>query len=180
LRKNRVVILFLVRFFAVYFALTVLYSFYLHKTQISSNIFSCAPITKVITQHAKNMVELLGYDVFTQQNKDELSMMFQVNQKYVVKIVEGCSSIGVVILFLAFIIAFAGKLKATLLFGVFGIIMIYIVNIFRIVFLVLVIYHFPQFQEVLHDLVFPAIIYGMVLILWFFWIRYYAIRNKRN
>ena len=95
------------------------------------------------------MVELLGYDVFTQQNKDELSMMFQVNQKYVVKIVEGCSSIGVVILFLAFIIAFAGKLKATLLFGVFGIIMIYIVNIFRIVFLVLVIYHFPQFQEYL-------------------------------
>lgn len=180
MKKNKVVILFLVRFFAVYFALTSLYSFYLHKNQVVQGVFSCAPITRTVTDHSEYVTELFGYDVYTDQNFEELSMMFMVNEDYVVKIVEGCTSVGVIILFLAFIIAFTGKLKSTLLFGVFGVAMIYIVNIFRIVFIVLAIYHFPQFQKVLHDLVFPAIIYGMVIILWFFWIRRYALINKGN
>lgn len=166
------------RFFGVYFALTGFYSFYLHKTQNTADVFSCAPITKAVTEHSKSIVELLGYDVFTRQNSDELSMMFRVNQNYVVKIVEGCSGISIIILFVAFIIAFSGKFKATVFFGVFGVGVIYIMNILRIVFLVLAIYHFPQFQTLLHDLVFPAIIYGTVFILWFFWVKKYAIINK--
>ena len=157
-----------------------MYSFYLNKTQVTDGVFACAPITKVVTQHTKYVTELLGYDVYTAQNFDELSMMFKVNESYVVKIVEGCSSVAVIILFLAFIIAFSGKLKSTILFGISGIVLIYVVNILRIVLLALAIYQYPKYQNVLHNIIFPAIIYGMVFILWAVWVRKYAkIGEKR-
>ena len=164
----------------VYFLFTTMYSFYLNKTQVTEGVFACAPITKVVTEQAEYVTELLGYDVYTDQNFEELSMMFMVNESYVVKIVEGCSSIAVIILFLAFIVAFKGRLKPTILFGIFGIALIYLVNILRIVFLALAIYHYPKYQNVLHSLIFPAIIYGMVFILWVIWIRKYAKIDKKT
>lgn len=166
------------KFFAVYFGLILAYSLYLNKTQVKSDVFACAPITKAVTNHAEYATELLGYDVYTDQNYQELSMMFMVNENYVVKIVEGCSSISIIILFLSFIIAFKGKLKHTILFGIFGIIVIYVVNILRIVFLALAIYHFPEYQNILHNIIFPAIIYGMIFILWMVWVRKFALTNK--
>ena len=166
------------KFFAVYFGLILIYSFYLNQTQVKDAIFACAPITKTVTNHSEYVTELLGYDVYTDQNYQELSMMFMVNEKYVVKIVEGCSSISIIILFLSFIIAFKGKLTHTILFGIFGIITIYTVNILRIVFLALAIYYFPEYQNILHNIIFPAIIYGMIFILWVIWVRKFSLTNR--
>jgi exosortase family protein XrtF len=180
LKNKKGVILFLVKFFGVYFVLGGLYSFYLEKTQITQDIFECAPITKVVTAHSEFVSELLGYDVYTDQNFDELSMMFMVNESYVVRIVEGCSSISIIILFLAFIIAFSGSFKGTFFYGIFGVTIIYIVNVLRIVFLALAIYHYPGYADVLHKLIFPLIIYGMVFILWVIWVRKFALINKKK
>lgn len=180
MNKNKVVILFLIKFFAVYFALIIVYSLYLDKTQITEGVFSCAPITKLVTDHSEYVTELFGYDVYTAQNFNELTMMFMVNDRYIVKIVEGCSSVSIIILFLSFIIAFSGKMKATILFGLFGVLAIYTVNILRIALLAIGIYHFPDYEELLHKLIFPAIIYGMIFILWVIWVRKFAILNKKK
>ena len=180
MKKNKVVILFLLKFFGVYFALTTLYSFYLHRTQVTEGIFACAPITQMVTKHSEFVTELLGYDIYTDQNFEELSMMFMVNESYVLKIVEGCSSVSIIILFLSFIIAFSGKLKPTILFGLFGIVLIYIANIFRVVLLALGVYHYPDYQEVLHKLIFPLIIYGMVFLLWIIWVGKFADINRKT
>lgn len=180
MKQNKVVILFLVKFFVVYFSLTGLYSFYLNKVQDTGAIFTCAPITNTVTNHAQKVCEFLGYDVKTSQNFGELSIAFEVNGNYVANIVEGCTSVSVMILFLAFIIAFSGKLKATVLFGIVGLTLIYITNIFRIVLMTLAIYHYPEYQNILHDIVFPGIIYGMVFLLWVIWVRKFAIINKKT
>lgn len=179
MKKNKVVILFLVKFFVVYFLLTSLYSFYLSSTQETSSVFACSPVTNTISNHAKWTSELLGYDIVTYQNPKELSVSFLVNNKIVSKIVEGCTSISIMILFLAFIIAFSGTIKNTIWFSVIGLILIYAANIFRIVFMTLAIYHYPKLSDVLHDFVFPGIIYGMVFLLWIVWVKKYAIINKK-
>lgn len=164
----------------VYFSLTGLYSLYLNKAQNTGAVFTCAPITNIVAKHAQKVCEFLGYDIKTSQNFSELSIAFEVNGNYVANIVEGCSSVGVMILFLAFIIAFSGKFKTTILFGIFGLILIYITNIFRIVLMTLAIYHYPEYQNILHDIVFPGIIYGMVFLLWVIWVRKFAIINKKE
>lgn len=163
----------------VYFVLTGLYSFYLNKTQTKGAIFECSPITKMVTNHSEAVAEWFGYDIYTDQNYQELSLMFMVNEKYVVKIVEGCTSISVMILFLAFIIALTGSIKNTLIFGFAGLVLIYLTNIFRIVALSLIIYHYPTYQDVLHSVFFPAAIYGMVFLLWIIWVNKYALINKK-
>lgn len=179
MKKNKVVILFLVKFFVVYFLLTSLYSFYLNNTQETASIFACAPITNTVSNHAKWASELLGYDINTYQNTNELSVAFVVNDKIVAKIIEGCTSINIMILFLAFIIAFSGSVKNTLWFSAVGILLIYAANIFRIVFMALAIYHYPKLSGILHDIVFPGIIYGMVFLLWIVWVTKFASINRK-
>jgi exosortase family protein XrtF len=178
LQKNKTIIKFLIKFFATYFILFGIYSFYLGKTQKSDDIFTCSPVTKEVAQHVQKMSILLGYDAYVEQNTEELSMKFMLNGKYVSRIIEGCNSVSIIILFLAFIIAFSGSLKDTIWFGVFGSLLIYLVNLFRIIALSILYYKFPEYQDLLHNLAFPAVIYGLTFILWITWVKYFSIINK--
>jgi exosortase family protein XrtF len=74
-------------------------------------------------------------------------------------------------LFVAFVIAFAEKFKKTVLFLFAGAVLIYIVNIVRIAILTVALYKYPQYEDILHSVVFPGIIYSMVFILWMVWVR---------
>jgi len=123
--------------------------------------------------------QMLGYDAEIEQHSDELSIKFILNGDYVSRIVEGCTSISVIILFLAFIIAFSGSVLNTVLFGVFGSFLIYFVNILRIIAISILYHHrLPEYQMILHDLVFPAIIYGLTFVLWITWVKYFSNLNK--
>jgi exosortase family protein XrtF len=75
------------------------------------------------------------------------------------------------ILFVSFIVAFAQKFKKTLLYMLGGLALIYATNIIRIVLLSIALYQYPESSDFLHDIVFPGIIYGMVFLLWLFWVR---------
>ncbi|MFB0937907.1 MAG: exosortase family protein XrtF [Candidatus Azotimanducaceae bacterium] len=180
MKKNKHVIQFLTKFFLVYFSLIGIYNIYLKNTQQKDGIYSCSPVTKMVTNHSEKATEFLGYDVYTDQNFNELSMMFKVNDKYVVRIVEGCTSVSIIILFLAFIVAFSGSVKATILYGVSGVLLIYLTNIFRIVFISLGVYHYPQYEGLLHRIIFPGLIYSMVFLLWVIWVKKYAKVNLRD
>jgi len=180
LKKNKAIIVFLVKFFATYFILFGAYSFYLNKTQQKSEVFVCSPITGTVANHVYKVSQMLGYDAEIEQHSGELSIKYILNGDYIARIVEGCTSISVIILFLSFIIAFSGSVLNTVLFGIFGSILIYIVNILRIIAMSVLYRKFPEYQTILHDLVFPAIIYGLTFILWITWVKFYSNLNKKN
>ena len=180
MQKNKTIIIFLIKFFSTYFILFGIYSYYLNKTQLKSEIFSCSPVTKVVANHVQNMAQIIGYDAQIEQNNNELSMKFMLNGEYVSRIIEGCNSISIIILFLSFIIAFSGSIKATIFFGIFGSFTIYLVNLIRIIALSVLYYKFPVYQEVLHSLVFPAIIYGLTFVLWITWVKYFSNISKNG
>ena len=46
MKKQRSIVLFLVKFFAAYFILFTVYSLYLHHTQKKDELYSCSPINK--------------------------------------------------------------------------------------------------------------------------------------
>jgi len=180
LKKNKTIIVFLVKFFATYFILFGAYSFYLNKTQEKSDVFVCSPITGIVADHVYKVSEMLGYDAEIKQHTEELSIKFMLNGQYVSRIVEGCTSVSIIILFLAFIIAFSGSLRNTIWFGLFGSILIYVVNILRIIALSDLYHKFPKYQTALHDLLFPAIIYGLTFVLWITWVKYFSNLNKNT
>lgn len=178
MKRKKTIIKFLLKFFITYFVLVAAYSFYLKQTQQKGNAFSCAPITKLVAEHSHQLANFLGYQTSIEQHDEELSIKFFVGDIYTARIVEGCNSVSIIILFLSFIIAFAGSLGATIIFGTVGILIIYTVNIVRIMALSMLLYKYPQYENVLHNLLFPAAIYGTIFLLWVIWVNRFSYLKK--
>lgn len=178
MKKHKNVVIFLIKFFATYFLLFAIYATYLNRSQQKEGAFKTASITMLVADQTVNLVEFLGYDAGAFQHKEELSMKLLINGRYTARVIEGCNSISIIILFIAFIIAFAGSIKATIVYAFLGSILIYTINIARIAFLAIMIFKYPNQQEVLHNLVFPAIIYGVVFLLWVVWVHTFSNYKK--
>ena len=178
MKGQRNTVLFLIRFFVTYFILFGTYSFYLNKTQQKEGVFSCSPITKAVANQTKTLLYVFDYNVEILQHTEEMSMKVILNNTYVSRVIEGCNSISIIILFIAFIVAFRGGIKETIIFGVIGSIIIYGVNIVRISFLTAMIYEYQHYQDVLHNIVFPLIIYGTTFLLWIVWVHKFSNHKK--
>ena len=168
----------MLKFFITYSVLFLSYSFYLDRTQQKGDVFSCSPITQTVAYHTQKLANVFGYNATVYQHETELTMKFYVGDIYAIRIVEGCNAVSIIILFIAFIIAFAGSIKATILFGLAGSFLIYAINIIRIFVLSLLLYKFPEYRNLLHGLLFPAIIYGTVFLLWIIWVNKFSYIKK--
>ena len=151
-----------------------LYSGYLGKTQVAEGIFSCAPITKAVAHASVWVVEQFGYASEAIQNSGELSLTMYINETAVSRVIEGCNAVSIIVLFTAFIIAFSNRFVPTLFYVLFGSLLIYAINILRIAVIGIGLYEFPEYKEFLHEILFPALIYGLVLVLWVIWVQNYS------
>lgn len=174
MQSNKIVLLFLGKFFGVYILLFLMYSLYLNKTQSNSGVFACAPITNSVAKQTQFLLNTVGFDAKIEQHPEEVSVKLFINEKYVSRIIEGCNSISIIILFCSFVIAFSSNFKSTFLFILIGSLLIYAVNIIRIVIISIALYQFPQYEYILHDILFPLIIYGFTFLLWFIWIKKFS------
>lgn len=137
-------------------------------------------MTNLVSLQSETLLNSFGYQTQVVPHPDEPSMKLILNGEYLARIIEGCNSISVVILFLSFIVAFSGKLKTTFFYILSGSVLIYTVNLLRIVILTLGLYHYPEYSDVLHAVIFPGIIYGVVFLLWIFWVNRFSKLNKNN
>jgi exosortase family protein XrtF len=177
-KKHKNVVIFLVKFFATYFILVSVYNFYLQSSQQKGAVFKTASITTLVASQTEDLLEFFGYYADALQHKKELSVKLLIENQYVARVIEGCNSVSVIILFVAFIVAFAGNLKTTIIFSILGSLFIYAINVIRIALLTVLIYKYPERQEFLHNLVFPAIIYGCVFFLWVIWVNKFSNYKK--
>jgi len=158
--------------------LSIAYKFYLKFSEGSR--FYPDYMTHVVAIQSQDLLNVLDYNSAVTPHPDEPSMKLIVNGKYVARIIEGCNSVSIIILFISFIIAFSGHLKETIIFVLAGSVLIYVVNLLRIVILSIGLYHYPWRAEILHQVIFPGIIYGMVFLLWMFWVNRFSKLNKKN
>lgn len=176
--KYKPVVIFILTFLAVYFVLNFGYNLYLDLSDGSK--YYPDYITHLVAQQSDVLLQNFGYDASVVPHPNEPSMKVIVNGKYVARVIEGCNSVSVIILFISFIIAFAGKLKTTFFYILAGSVLIYTVNLARIVILTIGLYNYPWRRDILHTVIFPLIIYGMVLLLWMFWVNRFSKLKKRN
>ena len=160
----------------VYVVLTIGYKMYLDFSNGSR--FYPDYFTNLVAKQSESLINTLGYQAKVVAHPDEPSMKLLVNSKFVARVVEGCNSISVIILFVSFIIAFAGKFKATFVYVLIGSMLIYIVNLIRIAILSIGLYNYPWRKDILHTVIFPMIIYGMVFVLWMFWVNRFSKNRK--
>lgn len=176
--KYKAVIKFILTFLVVYGVLTFAYKLYLDYSDGSE--YYPDYFTNLVAKQSDALLDAFGYNSQITNHPDEPSMKLIINGKFVARVVEGCNSISVIILFVSFIIAFAGEFKTTFLYILAGSVLVYVVNLFRIAILSVGLYHYPWRREELHTVVFPLIIYGMVFLLWMFWVNRFPNLNTSD
>lgn len=177
LRQYRPSLIFLIRFFAVYVVLTVAYQYYLDTNRQNGH---ADDITKSVAAQTESVLDLIGYDSQVSQHPEQPSMMLKLNGAYVARVVEGCNAVSVIILFAAFVVAFRGKLVRTILFIIGGIIVIHVLNVIRIVLLSMALLRYPEYEHLLHGVIFPLFIYGVVFALWVIWVNKFSLHASRT
>ena len=164
----------LLRFLGIWLLLFLLYQLYLN--QFSGNIDG---FTKIISDQSAFLLNFTGYETVTKDFPSHETVQFYINGKVATRMVEGCNAVSVMIMFLAFVFAFYKGVK-TFYFAFAGIVLLYILNLFRIYVLNVIVVDFPTLTKSAHDYFFPAIIYGGVVVLWLIWINKFVITHEKN
>lgn len=86
-----------------------------------------------------------------------------------VLLVDGCNGLEVLGLFMGFVVAYPGSWRDRAWFIPAGISLIFVVNIFRILTLLLLQSFKPDWFDFLHDILISSIFYMMVFVLWMGW-----------
>jgi exosortase family protein XrtF len=163
-------LIFIGTFFSAYILLTLLYKLYLNGFEQND----VDGITNIVGRNVEQLMQLFNCDVSIHKNATNFWLEIWYNKKYMARVIEGCNAVSVIILFVAFVIAFSGKLKPTLLYILFGVFMIHIFNVIRIALLTVLLFNFPEKEHFLHGVFFPLIIYGLVFILWIIWMNKFS------
>ncbi len=164
----------LVRFVVLYIVLVLLYQFYLNS--YAEEVVD--PFTRNVAEQVASFQGFLGFPTVLVDSMKLHSVLFKTFGKFTTRMVEGCNVISVAILFSAFVFAFYKGTK-TFLYVLGGLILLHILNVFRIVLLNIIYLKYPKYEKIGHDYVFPAIIYGGVVMLWLVWIQFFALRKKK-
>jgi exosortase family protein XrtF len=135
-------------------------------------------ITIRVGTHTKNFLSLFHVSLGVEVDDVVGYIRLFYHDKFVARLIEGCNSISVIILFASFIIAFSGKFKTTVFYIVFGALVIYVLNIVRIALLSVLLYHYPAYESFLHEILFPLFIYSVVFLLWFVWVNKFSTYAK--
>ena len=177
-QQHKVFFIFLTKFLLCYFIVTIVYSFYLNQYHTHKN--EVDGITHFVAEQTKNTLVFFGSDCEIIKHEYEPSYKVIYNSKYIARIVEGCNSVSVIILFATFIFAFSNRFITTFLFIFLGSILIFTLNIFRISLLTKGLYNYPEYGTFLHDILFPLVIYGVVFVLWVVWVLKFSAYAKEK
>lgn len=163
--ENRYSWLFVLRFFLAYGLLSGLYFLYLSLYDNQAD-----GLTVFTAQIAEKLIDAAGYDARILARPTSSTLDLHLNGQYLARIIEGCNGLSVLILFWAFLWAFSGPARLLGWFAFLGGCSILVVNWLRIAVLSVALYEYPQHAEFLHQLVFPALIYGWIVTLWLVWV----------
>ncbi len=182
MKEYNPLIFFLIKFFITYFLITLSYDFYLKKTQIVNEGNSQTDFyTKEVAKEASGLYSLMfGRAAHVRQNPNQPYEDFFVGSKKIARINEGCNAVSVMIIMISFIIAFGTKVIPTLLYTLISLVLVHIVNIFRISILSEILFLQSSYTKLAHDVLFPGIIYGSVILICIVWIKFFIFKKEKN
>lgn len=176
--KFKPVIRFIITFLTVYTVFALVYKFYLQYA--ATSVYYPDYFTHMVAKQSEALLNVMAHPTQVVPHPDEPSLKLILKGQYLARVIEGCNGISVIILFLSFIIAFASSFKATLMYIFAGSVLIHSVNVLRIVLLSIGLYHYPEYEAILHTVIFPAVIYGIVFILWVVWVNQFSNLKQKH
>jgi exosortase family protein XrtF len=171
IKQNKKAIRFLLVFVGLYFALNTIYGFFIQHYYPTSD-----PFTRIISSEVVWFLSLFDYSIigYTSQFSEYITVGNE--RENMIYIFEGCNGLNVMIVYLSFLVAFQGPRKLFIQFLGIGILGIHLLNLARVSLLYGVAFYFPEQLYFFHKYLFTGIIYSIVFVLWYLWVR--KVRNE--
>jgi exosortase family protein XrtF len=158
-------LLFLGKFLGIYILGNVLYGLYIASYQPRPD-----PVTREVTEESSWCLNVVGEVTSIRDHAERASIAIVRNDKAVISVFEGCNGLNVMIIFVAFVVAFGGPRNTMLWFIPFGLVIIHLVNLLRVGLLYVTALHFESYFYYVHKYFFTAILYIIIFILWAIWV----------
>lgn len=155
---------FLIIFLGLYVSLNIAYGLWITSYGNRADI-----ATYWITKQTSVLINASGENTSTRPAHDKPSVDIIKNGQKVIGVYEGCNSINVMIVFVAFVIAFRGRLKQVFWFLPVGLVVIYLANLIRVGLLYFIAQYWSHYFYYFHKYLFTAFIYLIVFALWLWW-----------
>jgi len=169
--KNKIT-RFFVFAFVLYLSWYLLYEFVIKPyTLIDEKL-----ITLIITNTAF-ILKLFGLTVY-QRLEDKNVQLIGIDGAHPIWIGSPCNALTLFMFFALFVIAFPGSIKRKLWFIPLGIVIIHFTNVLRIICLAAINYVAPQYVEFNHTYTFTLLVYGIIFLLWMWWVKSSLKENK--
>jgi exosortase family protein XrtF len=167
LEKFKPTLSFLIRFGLIYGIGSLLYSLFIAQYDPHPD-----PATILVSKQMASTMTTFGQDVTLYDVDDDPYVGVMYKGEYSVSVFEGCNGLAVMILFIAFVVAFRGNnVKALVWFIPLGLVLIHFFNILRLGMLIIINYYYTSMFHFYHKFLFTGIIYMFVLLLWVLWVR---------
>ena len=159
-------IFFLVKFIGIYVVTNLLYGIFVTAYNPKPD-----PVTRMVSEHTSGALQVLGWQTETRDDINKPTTQLICDGKSVLAIFEGCNGINVMIIFVAFLIAFGPLNRALLWFIPVGLIILHVMNLVRIGLLFYVSLFIPRFMYFTHKYLFTDVLYVVVFLLWVAWVK---------
>ena len=177
MKEFKPLLLFLARFLGTYIILSLVYKLYLDQ-YLPHNIPD--PFTKFTSDLTASGLNSCGFFSFSNIAENHPWMRLIVDGQVASIVNEGCNAISIMIIFIAFIVAFFTTLKQTILYIFAGLAVLFVMNISRIMLLNYIFRYHNEYGKTAHDYLFPAIIYGTIVVLWIVWIKFFVTKKTKK
>ena len=165
-------ILFLAKFVGIYLVGNFLYGLYITSYDPAPD-----PVTHWITDQTAIVLTTCGWQSSIEDTPNKPTTKLIYDNESILAVYEGCNGINVMIIFVAFLIAFGPYTKQLLWFIPAGLLIIHLINLTRITLLFLVSIYQKNYMYFMHKYFFTAILYVAVFILWVWWVRRYTYKK---
>lgn len=168
------ILIFILKFVIAWGVLVISYNFYLSKYHSQNKP---DPYSQQVASWTATSMNAMGFQTQTMDDSNRPWTWILMDGQRISYINEGCNAISIMLIFVAFIVAFSTTWKQTILYILGGLILIQIMNVFRIVVINYIFKYHHEYGEMAHDYLFPAILYGTIVLLWIIWVKYFALKK---
>jgi exosortase family protein XrtF len=165
--KYRLAIVFLLKYTILYLSLNTLYAYYVMYFHPNPD-----PLTEFVASNVVGVLNAFDSSVGLQTLPNNANVQILKGDRVIVQVYEGCNSFNVIVVFISFLIAFKGPSKLFLKYFFIGIVIIYAINLVRILALYFVSIELPDALYFFHKFFFSGVIYLVVFSFWYFWIKH--------
>lgn len=177
MKEFKPVLIFLLKFMIAWGVLVGLYNLYLSPYHSENKP---DPYSQTVAKWTVSCLNTAGFDAHEIDDKTRPWTWIYMKSDRTSYINEGCNAISIMIIFVAFVVAFSTTWKQTLLYILGGLVVIQIMNVLRIALLNYIFAYHHEYGKMAHDYLFPALLYGTIVVLWIVWVKYFALKPKKR